>query len=162
MAWTKRDVIKKAYAEIGKASYDFDLQPEEMQDALQSLDAMVSAWGLNFGYSGGDGKGDIDADTEVPQFAYEALYTNLALRLAPGMGKTVSPETKTFARQGLNTLQTNSLPFGRARSAVMPEADRATTTCRKPLTLWRLAGMATFNWVIADDQRIDRRNRTAN
>lgn len=109
MAWTKRDVIKKAYAEIGKASYDFDLQPEEMQDSLQSLDAMVSAWGLNFGYSGGDGKGDIDADTEVPQFAYEALYTNLALRLAPGMGKTVSPETKTFARQGLNTLQTNSL-----------------------------------------------------
>ena len=112
MAWTKRDIITKAYAEIGKAAYDFDLQPEELQDALQSLDAMVSAWsirGINFGYSGGNGKGDIDADTEVPQFAYEALTYNLVLRLAGGMGKMVAQETKTLAKQGLADLESYSL-----------------------------------------------------
>ncbi len=55
MGWTKRDIVKQAFSEIGKSDYDFDIQPEEMMSALRSLDSMVSTWGaqgIRIGYAG--------------------------------------------------------------------------------------------------------------
>lgn len=107
--WSKRDVIEQAFAEIGKAAYDFDLQPEELQSALRKLDAMMATWGgalgIRIGFSGGDGKGDLTADTQVPDWAYEALYLNLALRLCPDFGKTPSPITVMNAKQALDAVR---------------------------------------------------------
>lgn len=99
--WTKRDIITQAYSEIGKADYEFDLLPEVLQSALRQLDAMLATWGtqgIRLGYAGGDGKGDIDAESEVPGWAVEALYLNLAVRLAPSFGKTPSPNTQAGAK----------------------------------------------------------------
>ena len=112
MAWTKRDIVRQAYAEIGKADYDFDLQPEDFRYALRSLDAMAATWslrGIRISYAGGDGSGDVDADAEVPEFAHEALFLNLAKRLAPGLGKTVSPDTNTAAKQALSAVMAASM-----------------------------------------------------
>lgn len=119
MAWTKRDVIRQAYSEIGRADYEFDLQPEDLQTALRLLDAMMASWsgtqGIRIGYSGGNGFGDVDADVEVPDWSVEALYLNLALRLAPGIGKTPSPETKINAKAALDALRVRNVKPGLRR-----------------------------------------------
>lgn len=47
---------------------------------------------------------DLDAETEVPDAANEAIYTNLALRIAPTVGKTPTNETKAAARLGYKVL----------------------------------------------------------
>lgn len=107
MGLTKRQVIEQAYEEIGKAGYEFDLQPEELQSALRRLDSMMLSWatlGFRVGYSGGDGTGDIDAEAEVPGWAYEALYLNLAVKIAPSFGKTPSPLTLQGAKAAKDQL----------------------------------------------------------
>lgn len=106
--WSKRDVITQAFSEIGKGS-DFDLQPEDLQTGLRKLDAMMATWGgalgVRIGFSGGDGKGDLGEDTKVPDWSYEALYLNLALRLCPDYGKTPSPLTLINAKAALDAVR---------------------------------------------------------
>lgn len=108
MPWSKRDICAEAFAEIGKGSYTFDMQPEEYQMALRRLDTMMATWGatanIRIGYVGGIGFGDIGEETEVPDWAVEAMYLNLAIRLAPTYGKTVSPETKISAKTALDSI----------------------------------------------------------
>lgn len=111
--WTKLDVINQAFSEIGKAAYDFDLRPEDLQSALRQLDAMMATWGgtlgIRIGYSGGDGFGDLSASTEVPDWAYEALYLNLALRLAPSYGKTPNPLTVINAKAAMDAVRVRTV-----------------------------------------------------
>ena len=111
MGHSKRHYITEAYAEIGKAEYAFDLDPEALQSALRRLDSMLAEWdgrGIRIGYAGGNGLGDIDADTLIPAWADEAIVLNLAVRLAPGFGKTVSPDTKTQAGISLRTVMSKT------------------------------------------------------
>jgi hypothetical protein len=119
VAWTKLEVIRQAYSEIGKANYEFDLQPEDLQSALRQLDAMMAMWsgtqGIRIGFSGGDGFGDLDPQTEVPMWAVEALYYNLALRLAPSFGKTPSPITVLNAKLALDAVRNRTTPTATRR-----------------------------------------------
>jgi hypothetical protein len=103
VSWTKREVVQNAFEEVGLASYAFDLQPEQMQAGLRRLDNMMATWnsrGLRIGYPLTDSPAgsDLDQDTNVTDEAIEAIVSNLAIRLAPLLGKTVSPDTKATAR----------------------------------------------------------------
>jgi len=113
MAWTKRQIILQAYSEIGKANYEFDLQPEDLQSALRQLDAMMASWsgtqGIRLGFAGGDGYGDLSVEAEVPLWAVEALYYTLALRLAPSFGKTISPLTMANAKAALDAVRSRNV-----------------------------------------------------
>jgi len=96
-------------AEIGLASYAFDLMPEQREAALRRLDSMMAEWngrGLRLGYPIPDNPADSDIDdsSNIPDAAWEAVITNLALRIAPSYGKQVNPETKVTARHSLNTI----------------------------------------------------------
>lgn len=102
MAWTKRQFITQAFEEIGLAAYVFDLTPEQLQSALRRMDAMIGGWNANgvrisYPLPSNPEDSNLDADSGVPDFANEAIYLGLAVRLAPSFGKTVSPETKAFA-----------------------------------------------------------------
>lgn len=102
---TKRDIIGAAYEAIGIADYDFDLQPEEYQIGLRKLDGMLALWalsGIRIGYAGTSDGPDVDAN--IPQWAYEALYLNLAVRIAPGFGKVPSQEVKSQALTAYNAI----------------------------------------------------------
>ena len=109
MGWTKRDFIAQAYEEIGLAQSVFDLSPEQLQSALRKLDAMMATWnarGLRLGYPlpSSPGDSELTTDTEVPDRANEAIYTNLAIRLASAVGRPVSDDLKRTAKQAYDAL----------------------------------------------------------
>lgn len=109
MGWSKRQFVVQAFEEIGYANYVFDLEPEQLQAACRRLDSMMATWngkGLRLGYPMPTNPQDTDLDTQtgVPDAANEAIYTNLALRIAGTVGKTVSPETKAVARDAYRQL----------------------------------------------------------
>ena len=113
MAYTKRDIVEQAFEEIGLASYVFDLQPQQRDSALRRLDAMMATWnakGIRLGYPlpSSPADSDLDQETGVPDNAIEAMILNLAVRVAPGFGKTVSPDTKGNAKRAYNELLANS------------------------------------------------------
>lgn len=109
MGYSKRQFVTAAFEEIGLASYVFDLQPQDLETALRRLDAMIAEWnakGIRLGYPipGSPQSSDIDAQSEVPDSANEAIICNLAMRLAPGFGKTLNALTASTAKMGYNTL----------------------------------------------------------
>jgi hypothetical protein len=109
MSYTKGQIIEDAFAEIGFASYDFDIPAEKSENALRRLDAMMAEWdakGIRLGYplSSIPGNGELTDDSNIPDSAWEAVVTNLAKRLAPSVGKMVSPNTMEVARTSYNTI----------------------------------------------------------
>lgn len=109
MGYSKRQFVAAAFEEIGLASYAFDLQPQQFESALRRLDAMMASWnalGIRLGYPlpSSPQFSDIDAQSEVPDSANEAIITNLAVKIAPGYGKQVMPDTKATAKETYNTL----------------------------------------------------------
>lgn len=112
---TKRQLIEAAHVEIGLADYVFDIPAEQLQIALRRLDAMMAEWngmGLRLGYAlpSSYTAGDLDAESGIPDRAWEAVVANLAMRLAPSFGKQVMPETKSAADRSLNMLLGKVLP----------------------------------------------------
>lgn len=103
MGWTKRQFVTQAFEEIGLAAYVFDLTPEQLESALRRLDTMLATWnakGIRLGYPLPSSPQDssLDEQTGVPDSANEAIYVNLAIRLAPSFGKTPSVDTKATAK----------------------------------------------------------------
>lgn len=103
--WTKRAIVEEAFAELALQGYVFDLTPEEMQTALRRLDTMLATWeahGVRVGYAfGGD---DLDAPSGLPDYAVEAAFLGLAVRLAPGFGKQLSSDTRRAANESYDYL----------------------------------------------------------
>ena len=112
MSWTKRQLVWQAFDEIGYASYNYDLEPEQLQSALRKLDSMMATWngkGIKIAYPmpTSPENSDLDQESGVPDFANEAIYLNLAIRLAPSVGKSVSMETKVSAREAYRQVLKN-------------------------------------------------------
>jgi hypothetical protein len=85
VGYSKRQFVEAAFAEIGLASYVFDLQPQDLEQALRRLDAMMAEWnakGIRLGYPlpGSPQDSDINAESEVPDSANEAIICNLGIR----------------------------------------------------------------------------------
>jgi hypothetical protein len=113
MSYTKRELVQAALTEIGLSSYAFDLSTDQLAQAVARLDSMMAEWngrGVRLGYPipASPSGSDISADSGIPDSAWEAVITNLALRLGPSYGKAVSAETKTTARQAWNTILARS------------------------------------------------------
>lgn len=119
MSWTKDEIIKQAFGEIGLAAYVFDLTPEDLEDAVRILDSMMAQWIKNgivfdppYPATVSPGGGSLSVATNAPPEAVAPMYYNLAVRLAPSNGKTPSPETMRNARDGYSLL---------AQSITIPE-----------------------------------------
>lgn len=109
MSYTKRQFVVEAFEAIGVAEYVYDLSPEQLQGALRKLDAMMATWngkGIRVGYPlpASPQDSSLDEVTGVPDSANETIYCNLAIRLAPGLGKNVSPDVRAMAASGYNGL----------------------------------------------------------
>ena len=109
MSWTKRQFVEQAFEEIGLSDYVFNLQAEQLQSALRRLDAMLGLWnakGIRLGdpIPASPEDSDLDSETNVPDSAVEAIYKNLAIRLAPTVGKSISRDIAMTALASYNTL----------------------------------------------------------
>lgn len=109
MSYTKKEIIEEAFTEIGLANYNFDLQSEQMQSALKRLDSMMATWnskGIRIGYPLVDApsNSNLNDDTDLRASAIEAVYLNLAVRLAPMLGKQLSMDTKKNANSAYKDL----------------------------------------------------------
>ena len=109
----KRRILKQALTEIGIASYAFDVTADEYQSALSVLDGMAAELfpthqtGYIFPADGEES--DPDDEAGISESAFPMFYSNLALRLAPGYGKTVSAWTVKTAKDSLDRFQLNGL-----------------------------------------------------
>jgi len=109
MSWTKKQLIEQAFEEIGISNYIYDLTPEQLQSALNKMDAMVASWEtkgvrINYPMSNNPMSADINSNSCVPSYAHEAIYLNLALRIAPSFGKVLPQETKQSAHEAYSNL----------------------------------------------------------
>lgn len=142
---TKRDIVKAAFGEIGLAAYVFDLQPEQLELAKASLDRLMAAWnGQGLGLAYPLGASDLDDDLASPDWAHDALVMGLAVRIAPGFGKVVSPDTKAAAMSALNIVRarcinripmvadTMAIPDGSGHKVVSLYLEELATTLDNP------------------------------
>lgn len=102
MSYTKRKIINEAFTEIGLGSYNFDAQPEDLQNALLRLNAMLAEWALYGAVTGADTPfaDDLDNDSMIPMTDIRGVICGLAVNLAPSFGKAVSPDTMKGAVNG--------------------------------------------------------------
>ncbi|MCK5604441.1 hypothetical protein KAR91_21300 [Candidatus Pacearchaeota archaeon] len=126
MSWTKRQFIAKAFEEIGLADYVYDLDPRQLESAMQRMDAMVATWnarGIRISYPipSSPENSDLDAETTVPDSANQAIILGLAIQLAPGFGKAASPDTKTSFQDAYRHLASLSAqPIERQYPGTLP------------------------------------------
>ena len=109
MSWTKRQLVMQALSELGLSGYAFNMQPQQLEDAMIKMDGMLAGWetsGIYLGYPipANPKAGDLDQDTTMELQANEAVYLNLALAIAPSFGKQVQNETRRQAAQAYNRL----------------------------------------------------------
>jgi len=107
--WTKQQLIEEAYAELALAGFVYDLSPDLLELALRRMDSMLAEWagvGIAIGYLLPTNPDDSNLDdlAGIPDSANRAVFTNLAIELAPGRGKNLTADTKVAARQGYNRL----------------------------------------------------------
>lgn len=105
MRWLKRKLIQKAYNAVGLLSAEQELTPEEEDDGLDSLNAMMVQWdseGVRLGYNP---NGGIDSDPGVKPQAYRAVYMNLALELGASLGREIPAQVMISAASGLSRLK---------------------------------------------------------
>lgn len=128
MAWTKQQLIDQAFSEIGLPVEVYNVGPEQMARALNRLDAMMATWygsGIHLGYalSSSPEASQLEDNSGLADVSVEAVYLNLALRLAPSRGKVVSPQLQQAASAAYAVLERaaahpgqqqfrNSLPMG--------------------------------------------------
>lgn len=109
MGWTKQQLIEEAFGELALASHVFDLDADVLEGALRRLDTMMADWsgkGISIGYLLPDSPdaSNIGDDAGIPDAAVEAVYMNLAVKLAAGRGKTLSADTRLAAKRGYDKL----------------------------------------------------------
>jgi hypothetical protein len=143
MSYTKRQIIGLAFEELGLAGHVFDISPEEQQSAMLRLDSMMAMWngqGIRIGYNMTVDplNADPDQDSGISDMFTEAVFLNLAIRLASSYGKQVARTTSAPAKQAYDALlaqcmatpvqiQPNVVPAGagnRWRRFTRPPVDR--------------------------------------
>lgn len=103
----KRQIIELAFGDIGTAGYEFGRTPEEINDALLRLNAMMREWPFStLAYVQPDyGVGSADDLSGIPDEFLSVVAAKLALRICPMMGATLSVEAKANLASGMALLQ---------------------------------------------------------
>jgi len=143
MSYSKKEFVIAALTELGIADYEYDIEPGELQQGAQRLDAMVADWNakgvrLPYPLPGSPADTDPTEKTNVPDHANETIITNLAVRLGPSYGKEVARDTKAIAKRAYESLlRLAAIPGTRQFPQTMPMGQGNKT--------WRYDGDPYFN-----------------
>lgn len=135
---TKAVLLDMMFEECGRAGYKFDRDAGEDVSALRRLDGLMAEWQargirLNYNFPAAFGQGKPTDSAGIPDAALNAVALWGAMRIAPGMGKTLSPETRKAMAEGYSWLA--------AETATIPDMAFPENTARgmghKPWSIWR-------------------------
>lgn len=140
MGWTKQQLISEAYGALALQGYEFDISPDEQQMALRRMDTMLATWearGVRIGYAfpAGPDDSDVNSDAGVPDYAVEAVYLNLAQRIAGGYGKALDQDARAAAKNAYDVLLWQAAqPIQQQLPATMPRGagNRAWRNSQRP------------------------------
>lgn len=126
-SYSKRQIIEAALHEIGLASYIFDMGADQLQAYVRRLDMQMATWagmGVQVGWPlpGVDPEAsDLDTETGLQDTAVEAVTCNLALAIAPSIGRTPMPDTRMRARAAFDVLLIRAVkPIQQQLPATLP------------------------------------------
>jgi hypothetical protein len=107
----KRQIVEMAYSKCALAGYEFGRTPEEVNDALSELNAMMLEWPFSMlGFvQPAYGVGDGEEQSGIPPETLAGVAAQLALRLAPNMGKTLSPEANASIARSMALIHSHPL-----------------------------------------------------
>jgi hypothetical protein len=89
----KADYIQGAYEQLRIWGLTSSVTPVESELALKRLNGLLLHWenqGIYLGWN--IGADDVNDESGLPDWAQEAVFTNLAIKLMPVFGKTASRE----------------------------------------------------------------------
>jgi len=109
MSWTKQEIVEEAFGELALHGFVVTLDADTLESGKRRLDLMLSMWdgkGIRLGYPipSTPSASNLDDDSNLPDWAVEPVIANLAMRLAAGYGKQVSPTTAMTAKDGYDML----------------------------------------------------------
>lgn len=109
MAWTKGDIVSKALSDLALAGYAFDVQPDETQACLNTLDQIMAekyGLGLSIGYNRPTGP-NISAGTDASGLDEKYIYSvtaMLARDICSMFGRPIPPQVNRAAIHGERTM----------------------------------------------------------
>lgn len=101
----KGEYIQAAYQQIQVSGITSNPTPQEDQTALIRLNSMLLDWegkGVKLGWN--IGSDDPSSESGLPDWAFEAVITNLALKLLPIYGKMASKEQREDASDSYQSI----------------------------------------------------------
>lgn len=109
MGWTKQQLVRAAFEELALKGYVFSLSPDNLQTALTRLDSMIATWnkkGIALAYPlpSSQDSSSLAQDSNLPIWANEPVYLNLAIRLCGAFGKTAPATTQQGAADAYQAL----------------------------------------------------------
>lgn len=139
----KRQIIELAFGEIGSAGYEFGRTPEEVNDGLLRLNALMREHPFStLTYNQPVyGVGSPDELSGIPDQWLNVVAAKLALRISPTMGATMSAEAKANLASSMALLN--------AAAATIPTMPIAAQTPRGAGARWW--GFSPFISESADD-----------
>lgn len=119
----KRDIVERAFGRLGMAGYEFGRSAEEVTEALGLLDDMMADWpysAITSYEQPAYGSGSADQGAGIAPADRQAVIAGLALRLAPLMGRDLTPPAMAILAKAEAGL--------RARYAAIPSMPFASDT----------------------------------
>ena len=104
---TARDVVDGALELLGVKAAESAVTAAEAINGLSGLNDMLNEWNLEGLQIGLETIDDLDEELFVDDGAVGPLKANLAIYIAPGYDRTVTPELAQRAKRGKSTLRAN-------------------------------------------------------
>lgn len=109
MAWTKRQIIDRAFSALG-LPYTFDKEPHEYMTALNTLDSMMAAWcvstPLPYPTSNNADTTALDTSSNLPDWSLLAVWSSLAIAICSDLGKQVPDVLLKLSQDGKQAITT--------------------------------------------------------
>lgn len=113
---TLKELLILSFDTFGIADYVYSLKPDQLEIVRMKLNALVAQISKDAVWLNWNSDAQLDDELGCPDYAIRALYLNLAVEIAPSLGKVVpatiegkaSAAMKIISRKAPPTLLTNT------------------------------------------------------
>lgn len=116
---TRSLIMSRSFGRLAMGDYEFDIGAEEKAAARTSLDGMMAEWlgeGLDLGFVPSTDEENDAVDIATPDWASQAIWSNLAVRMAADFGKMPGAALIRDAKRGFDLVKSQAQIIPRQRS----------------------------------------------